>query len=59
MGYNVTKSNFKNTQVKIIPSTYWYIQVCTGNIIYIICYAVGIGQDHDNGVQPTPQALST
>ncbi len=32
--YHVTKSNFKNAHVKIIPSTYRYIQVCTSTYWY-------------------------
>ena len=33
--------------------------VFKGNIVYIICDAVKIWLDHDNGVLHTPQALST
>jgi hypothetical protein len=34
MGYNVTKSNFKTTQVLLIHGTYWYILVHTGTYRY-------------------------
>ncbi len=33
--------------------------VFKGNIVYIICDAVRIWRDHDNGVLLTPQPLST
>jgi hypothetical protein len=34
MGYNVTKLNFKTTQVKLIDGTYWYILVHTDTYKY-------------------------